>query len=179
MKRILNEGSPVLQRDISLKAKPFLQKYGIKYDLSNYQNDGYLRAGGYKFWFDGESFKTNAPNYSNKSFADITELLTYALNIKEAEGKFKDSFGSAYNARKGVVKESYRGKYSPATNYKHVQNLIIKARRAVKEGNYDLARDLIFDANETIHEDEMTNSVNGKNVYNIMKKQLSNLSKIV
>jgi hypothetical protein len=62
---VLEEGKPTLQRDIMLKAKPFLKKYGIDFDLSNYQNDGYLKAGGYKFWFDDKAkfIKCFNPNF--------------------------------------------------------------------------------------------------------------------
>lgn len=100
--RILVEGRPSLQRDITLKAKPFLKKYGIDFDLSNYQNDGYLKAGGYKFWFDSEEgdFRTNEPKYAGKGFADIRELLAYALDIKEAEKEHRNTWGlQAYLAR--------------------------------------------------------------------------------
>ena len=100
--RILVEGRPSLQRDIILKAKPFLKKYGIDFDLSNYQNDGYLKAGGYKFWFDSEEgdFRTNEPKYAGKGFADIRELLAYALDIKEAEKEHRNTWGlQAYLAR--------------------------------------------------------------------------------
>lgn len=99
---VLEEGKPTLQRDIMLKAKPFLKKYGIDFDLSNYQNDGYLKAGGYKFWFDDEErdFRTNAPNYAGKGFADIRELLAYALDIKEAEKEHRNTWGlQTYLAR--------------------------------------------------------------------------------
>lgn len=100
--KILLEGKPTLQRDIMLKAKPFLKKYGIDFDLSNYQNDGYLRAGGYKFWFDDEErdFRTNEPKYAGKGFADIRELLAYALDIKEAEKEHRNTWGlQTYLAR--------------------------------------------------------------------------------
>lgn len=100
--KLLTEGKPSLQRDITLKAKPFLEKHGIKYDLSNYQNDGYLKAGGYKFWFDDEErdFRTNAPQYAGKGFLDIRELLAYALDIKEAEKEHRNTWGlKTYLAR--------------------------------------------------------------------------------
>lgn len=100
--KILLEGKPTLQRDIMLKAKLFLKKHGIDFDLSNYQNDGYLRAGGYKFWFDDEErdFRTNEPKYAGKGFADIRELLAYALDIKEAEKEHRNTWGlQTYLAR--------------------------------------------------------------------------------
>ena len=63
-----------LHKNITLKGKPLLKKYGIPYDLSNYQNDGYLKAGdkGYKFWWDTDKgdFETDAPDYKGKGFAD-------------------------------------------------------------------------------------------------------------
>lgn len=134
---ILEEGKPALQRDIMLKAKPFLKKYGIDFDLSNYQNDGYLKAGGYKFWFDDEErdFRTNEPKFAGKGFADIRELLAYALDIKEAEKEHRNTWGlQAYLARskpnKGYSNNLYKkvvsentleeGAYSNG-RYEHVQ----------------------------------------------------------
>jgi len=196
--RILLEGKPALQRDIMLKAKPFLKKYGIDFDLSNYQNDGYLRAGGYKFWFDDEErdFRTNEPKYAGKGFADIRELLAYALDIKEAEKEYRNTWGiQTYLARskpnKGysnnlykkvvseetIVEGSHHAKYPPAINYKCVNNYLIKARKALKEGNIKEAEKWAWEANITMHEDEMQGPgvAADKNAYNIFHKQLSNI----
>ena len=86
-----------LHRNITEKGKPFLEKYGIPYDLSNYQNDGYLRAGdkGYNFWYDhdNEDFETDAPSYKGKGFADLKELLAYALDIADAKEEYRKAWG--------------------------------------------------------------------------------------
>jgi hypothetical protein len=144
--RILLEGKPALQRDILLKAKPFLQKYNIKFDLSNYQNDGYLKAGGYKFWFDSEEgdFRTNEPKYAGKGFADIRELLAYALDIKEAEKEHRNYWGLqtylkrskpnkgySNNLYKKVVSESYVDNY-----YRHQKELENGTGRIDRNGDY-------------------------------------------
>lgn len=86
-----------LHRNITEKGKPFLEKYGIPYDLSNYQNDGYLRAGdkGYNFWYDheNEDFETDAPSYKGKGFADLKELLAYALDVADAKEEYRKAWG--------------------------------------------------------------------------------------
>ena len=86
-----------LHRNITEKGKPFLEKYGIPYDLSNYQNDGYLKAGdkGYNFWYDhdNEDFETDAPSYKGKGFADLKELLAYALDVADAKEEYRKAWG--------------------------------------------------------------------------------------
>ena len=86
-----------LHRNITEKGKPFLEKYGIPYDLSNYQNDGYLRAGdkGYNFWYDHDNgdFETDAPSYKGKGFADLKELLAYALDVADAKEEYRKAWG--------------------------------------------------------------------------------------
>lgn len=88
-----------LQRDIKLKGKPFLEKHGIKYDLSNYQMDAVLKAGGYKFWYDDEEecFFTNAPKFKDKGYISIVELLANIFDIDDENR----------NWRKKVLQESY------------------------------------------------------------------------
>ena len=86
-----------LHRNITEKGKPFLKKYGIPYDLSNYQNDGYLKAGdkGYNFWYDhdNDDFETDAPSYKGKGFADLKELLAYALDVADAKEEYRKAWG--------------------------------------------------------------------------------------
>ena len=65
--------------------------------MSNYQNDGYLRAGdkGYNFWYDhdNEDFETDAPSYKGKGFADLKELLAYALDVADAKEEYRKAWG--------------------------------------------------------------------------------------
>lgn len=76
-----------------------------------------------------------------------------------------------------VTEGSHHAKYSPAINYKNVNNYIIKARKALKAGNYDEAEKWAWEAQETIHEDEMQGPgvAADKNAYNIYKKQVMNI----
>jgi len=130
--RVLLEGKPALQRDIMLKAKPFLKKYGIDFDLSNYQNDGYLRAGGYKFWFDDEErdFRTNEPKYAGKGFADIRELLAYALDIKEAEKEHRNTWGL----------QTYLARSKPNKGYSNNLYKKVVSENTLEEGAYSNGR---------------------------------------
>lgn len=76
-----------------------------------------------------------------------------------------------------IVEGSHHSKYPPAINYKHVNNYLIKARKALKAGNIEEAEKWAWEANITMHEDEMQGPgvAADKNAYNIFHKQLSNI----
>lgn len=73
-----------------------------------------------------------------------------------------------------VTEGSHHAKYSPALNYKAVNNYLIKARKALRAGNYDEADKWAWEAQESMHEDEMQSAAD-KNAYNIFKKQVWNI----
>ena len=82
------------------------------------------------------------------------------------------------NLKEEVVTEGYRGKFTPAINYKSVHNYLIKARKAVKEGDLSNAEKFAWNAKECMHEDEMQHCAY-KNAYNVMKKELSNIESAI
>lgn len=82
------------------------------------------------------------------------------------------------DAKQKLIEEgSHHSKYSPAVNYKSVNNYLIKARKAIKAGNIEEAEKWAWEANITMHEDEMQGPgvAADKNAYNIFHKQLSNI----
>ena len=54
-----------------------------------------------------------------------------------------------------VLEGSHHSKYPPAVNYKYVNNYLIKARKALKEGKIEEADKLAWRACSLMHEDEM------------------------
>lgn len=86
------------------------------------------------------------------------------------------------NLKEETLEEgSHHSKYPPAINYKHVNNYLIKARKAIREGNIEEAEKWAWEANLTMHEDEMQGPgvAADKNAYNIYHKQLSNIHKAI
>lgn len=76
-----------------------------------------------------------------------------------------------------LVEGSHHSKYLPAVNYKNVNNYLIKARKALKEGRIEDADKLAWEASTLMHEDEMQGPsvAADKNAYNIFHKQLKNI----
>ena len=72
-------------------------------------------------------------------------------------------------------------KIQPAVNYKYVNNYLIKARKALKEGRIEEADKLAWRACSLMHEDEMQGpGVSAdKNAYNIFHKQLGNIQNAI
>lgn len=98
----------------------------------------------------------------------------------DAEVDKKIALANAKNS--SVVTEgSHHAKHLPAINYKCVNNYLIKARKALREGNYDEAQKWAWEAQETMHEDDMQGPgvAADKNAYNIYKKQVDNIYKAV
>ena len=94
--------------------------------------------------------------------------------VYKMNGKEYDSVNDALSV---ITEGSHHAKYSPAINYKYVNNYLIKARKAIKEGNVEEAEKWAWEAQEAMHEDEMQGPgvAAYKNVYNIFHKQLSNI----
>lgn len=129
-----------LHRNITEKGKPLLEKYGIPYDLSNYQNDGYLRAGdkGYNFWYDhdNEDFETDAPDYKGKGYADVEELLSYVFDLKDMKDKYKETFGEeAFNERS---KPNYPKEEETVDEYEKYLRELRQYRDKNKKGRDDI-----------------------------------------
>lgn len=80
-----------------------------------------------------------------------------------------------------ITEGSHHAKYSPAVNYKYVNNYLIKARKALKEGRIEEADKLAWRACSLMHEDEMQGpGVSAdKNAYNIFHKQLGNIQNAI
>ncbi len=80
-----------------------------------------------------------------------------------------------------VLEGSHHSKYPPAVNYKYVNNYLIKARKALKEGRIEEADKLAWRACSLMHEDEMQGpGVSAdKNAYNIFHKQLGNIQNAI
>lgn len=76
---------PALQRDFSLKAKPFLKKRGIDYDSKGYQNSGMFKVDGSNYWYDPdeEGFFTDRPSFEGYPYDDIVDLLKDTLGPKK------------------------------------------------------------------------------------------------
>lgn len=76
-----------------------------------------------------------------------------------------------------ITEGSHHAKYPPAINYKHVNNYLIKARKALKEGRLEEADKWAWEACLTMHEDEMQGPgvAADVNAYNIYHKQLRNI----
>lgn len=80
-----------------------------------------------------------------------------------------------------IAEGSHHSKYPPAVNYKYVNNYLIKARKALKEGKIEEADKLAWRACSLMHEDEMQGpGVSAdKNAYNIFHKQLGNIQNAI
>lgn len=80
-----------------------------------------------------------------------------------------------------IVEGSHHSKYPPAINYKYVNNYLIKARKAIKAGDIEEAEKWAWEANLTMHEDEMQGPgvAADVNAYNVFHKQLSNIHKAI
>ena len=80
-----------------------------------------------------------------------------------------------------VLEGSHHAKYPPAVNYKYVNNYLIKARKALKEGRIEEADKLAWRACSLMHEDEMQGpEVSAdKNAYNVFHKQLRNIQEAI
>lgn len=80
-----------------------------------------------------------------------------------------------------ITEGSHHSKYPPAVNYKYVNNYLIKARKALKEGRIEEADKLAWRASSLMHEDEMQGpGVSAdKNAYNIFHKQLGNIQNAI
>lgn len=80
-----------------------------------------------------------------------------------------------------IAEGSHHSKYPPAVNYKYVNNYLIKARKALKEGRIEEADKLAWRACSLMHEDEMQGpGVSAdKNAYNIFHKQLGNIQNAI
>lgn len=76
-----------------------------------------------------------------------------------------------------ITEGSHHAKYPPAVNYKYVNNYLIKARKALKEGRIEEADKLAWRACSLMHEDEMQGPgiSADKNAYNVFHKQLRNI----
>lgn len=80
-----------------------------------------------------------------------------------------------------IAEGSHHSKYPPAVNYKYVNNYLIKARKALKEGRIEEADKLAWRACSLMHEDEMQGpGVSAdKNAYNVFHKQLRNIQEAI
>lgn len=96
--------------------------------------------------------------------------------------RLRDRNYASRSLKEEVIAEgSHHSKYPPAVNYKYVNNYLIKARKALKEGKIEEADKLAWRACSLMHEDEMQGpGVSAdKNAYNIFHKQLGNIQNAI
>lgn len=125
--------------------------------------------------YEDEIREKIAKHHRNSSYPEgYTKGADYELRRRKYLGE---------DVRKEVMltEGSHHSKYPPAVNYKYVNNYLIKARKALKEGKIEEADKLAWRACSLMHEDEMQGpGVSAdKNAYNIFHKQLGNIQNAI
>lgn len=128
-------------------------------------------------WWDNFPDDTNVEFGDEKIGSDNLNTLSNAkLNMDLIKPK-----APAVSKMSVVTEGSHHSKYPPAINYKSVNNYLIKARKAIKAGDIEEAEKWAWEANLTMHEDEMQGPgvAADVNAYNVFHKQLSNIHKAI